>query len=260
MFCTAVVPEGALPQAAGAQFFSLGDDDVEAPAAVRPDRWGYKRHCGSGFELVLDVTGAAARERTGGSTERRVSGRRAERSHSSSWWWAFQNSSWRSSRFTPRTGSNISVLLTRAGSVSIACASGGVHLTYAGSVSITYASCGIHLSRASSVSTACASGGVHLSYAGSVPSDCASGGVFLTRASRVPGDSASGGIFLTRASRVSSDSSSGGAFLTRARPCLKRVHQWLLVEILKALSLDRVQQPEVELLPVVDVLRAPCHL
>ena len=57
------VPEDALPQAAGAQFFSLGDDDVEAPAAVRPapldevrPQMGYKRHCGSGFELVLDVT------------------------------------------------------------------------------------------------------------------------------------------------------------------------------------------------------------
>ena len=51
------------PQAAGAQFFSLGDDDVEAPAAMRPapldevrPQMGYKRHCGSGFELVLDVT------------------------------------------------------------------------------------------------------------------------------------------------------------------------------------------------------------
>ena len=57
------VPEDALPQAAGAQFFSLGDDDVEAPAAMRPapldevrPQMGYKRHCGSGFELVLDVT------------------------------------------------------------------------------------------------------------------------------------------------------------------------------------------------------------
>ena len=57
------VPEDALPQAAGAQFFSLGDDDVEAPAAVRPaplvevrPQLGYQRHCGSGFELVLDVT------------------------------------------------------------------------------------------------------------------------------------------------------------------------------------------------------------
>ena len=57
------VPEDALPQAAGAQFFSLGDDDVDAPAAVRPaplvevrPQMGYKRHCGSGFELVLDVT------------------------------------------------------------------------------------------------------------------------------------------------------------------------------------------------------------
>ena len=57
------VPEDALPQAAGAQFFSLGDDDVEAPAAVRPaplvevrPQMEYKRHCGSGFELVLDVT------------------------------------------------------------------------------------------------------------------------------------------------------------------------------------------------------------
>ena len=57
------VPGDAPPQAAGAQFFSLGDDDVEAPAAVRPapldevrPQMGYKRHCGSGFELVLDVT------------------------------------------------------------------------------------------------------------------------------------------------------------------------------------------------------------
>ena len=57
------VPEDALSQTAGAQFFSLGDDDVEAPAAVRPaplvevrPQMGYKRHCGSGFELVLDVT------------------------------------------------------------------------------------------------------------------------------------------------------------------------------------------------------------
>ena len=56
------VPGDAPPQAAGAQYFSM-DDDVVAPAAVRPapldevrPQMGYKRHCGSGFELVLDVT------------------------------------------------------------------------------------------------------------------------------------------------------------------------------------------------------------
>ena len=56
------VPGDAPPQAAGAQYFSM-DVDVVAPAAVRPapldevrPQLGYKRHCGSGFELVLDVT------------------------------------------------------------------------------------------------------------------------------------------------------------------------------------------------------------
>ena len=97
------VPEHALPQAAGAQFFSLGDDDVEAPAAVRPAPLVEVRPA-DGVQAALWLRlracsrchSAAAGKRTGGSAERRVSGRRAERSHSSSWWWAFQNSSWRS--------------------------------------------------------------------------------------------------------------------------------------------------------------------
>ena len=52
-------------QAAGAQCctMDIGEDDGQAPAAgrpaplveVRPHLW-YERHCGSGFELVLDVT------------------------------------------------------------------------------------------------------------------------------------------------------------------------------------------------------------
>ena len=104
------VSEDALPQAAGAQFFSLGDDDVEPPAAVR--RTFGRGAAADGVQAALwqrlracsRCHSAAAWERTGGCAKRRVSGRRAERSHSSSWWWAFQNSSWRSSRFTPRTG------------------------------------------------------------------------------------------------------------------------------------------------------------
>ena len=42
----------------------------------------------------------------------------------------------------------------RARSVSIACASCGVHLTRAGSVSVANASCGVHLTCASCVSSA----------------------------------------------------------------------------------------------------------
>ena len=197
------VPEDALPQAAGAQFFSLGDDDVEAPGAVRP-QMGYKRHCGSGFELVFDVTvPQLGRElvevpnvvspvveqnvhipvRGGGHSKIPRGGVQGLR---------------------PGQGPTFQ-FFSRAGSVSTACASGGVHLTCAGSVSITYASCGIHLSRAGSVSTACASGGVHLTYAGSDR-------IHFTRASRVSGDSASDRGHFTRASRVPGDSASGGVF------------------------------------------------
>ena len=55
-------PEHPSFQAAGAQYFSM-DDDEEAPAAARPapveevqPPGRQERHCGSGFELVLDAT------------------------------------------------------------------------------------------------------------------------------------------------------------------------------------------------------------
>ena len=57
--------------------------------------------------------------------------------------------------------------ITRAGSVSCASASCGVHLARAGSVSCTSVICGVHLTRAGSVSCASASCGVHLPCAGS---------------------------------------------------------------------------------------------
>ena len=57
------VPEAPTPQAAGTQYFSTAVDDVEVPAAERPapllevlPQVGDWRHCGSGFELVLNAT------------------------------------------------------------------------------------------------------------------------------------------------------------------------------------------------------------
>ena len=56
------VPEHPIPQAAGAQYYAMTPDE-EAPAAERPPplrevgpQPGDRRHCGSGFELVVDAT------------------------------------------------------------------------------------------------------------------------------------------------------------------------------------------------------------
>ena len=152
---------------------------------------GYERHCGSGFELVLDVTvPQLVRElvevpnvvslvveqnvhipvRGGGRSKIPRGGVQG---------------------LETGKGPRFQFFSPRAGSVSITCASGGLHLSRAGSVSTACASGGVHLTRASSVSSDSASGGVHFTRASSVSGDSASDRVHFTRASRVPGDSAS---------------------------------------------------------------------
>ena len=169
------------PQAAGAQFFSLGDDDVEAPAAVRPaplvevrPQMGYKRHCGSGFELVLDVT-------------------------------------------VPQLGRE----LVEVPNVVSPVVEQNVHIqppapveeyiSHTPAVFPATAPVIDYISPAPAVFPATPPVVEYFSPVPAVfPATAPAGGVFLTRAS------ASGGVFLTRASRVSSDSASGGVFLTRA--------------------------------------------
>ena len=212
IYCTAVFRK--MPSA---QFFSLGDDDVEAPAAVRPaplvevrPQMGYKRHCGSGFELVLDVTvPQLGRELV--DVPNVVS---------------------------PVVEQNVHIPVRGGGRAKIP--RGGVQglrpgqgptfqfFSPAPAVSQSPAPVEEYLSHTPAVFPATAPVIEYFSPAPAPVTEVISPApaVFpatapveefiFTRASRVPGDSASGGVFLTRASRVSSDSSSGGVFLTRA--------------------------------------------
>ena len=67
---------------------------------VRPQT-GCERHCGSGFELVLEVTvPQLGRELV---EVPNVVSQVIEQNVGSSWCWAVSHSCWRSSRFTPRT-------------------------------------------------------------------------------------------------------------------------------------------------------------
>ena len=98
------VQEEPSPQAAGAQYFTMhiGEDDGQAPVAGRPaplrPQRGYERHCGSGFELVHDVTVPQLGRELVEAPTIRFFVEQTVGIPNSGWWWASR----RSSRFPPQ--------------------------------------------------------------------------------------------------------------------------------------------------------------